>query len=170
MAMALTLIQATLDAHRSSVQEIFSEYLQWVKSELEQKMGVSFDPQAVLEQEMEKLPKYLPPDGQLLLAYDGDTLVGCAALRRIGLGVGEVKRMYVRPAHRRGGVGRALLVQLMDTARQTGYTTIRLDTPALFAAAQALYRSFGFQDINPYAGTDVPPEFHAGWVFMEAAL
>lgn len=168
--MALVLAQASPDTGRPDVRAIFAEYLQWADAECEAKMGITFDTQAEVERDLRQLSKYLPPDGQLLLARDDGEIVGCVALRRIGPDMAEIKRMYVRPAYRRKGVGRALLAAVMDNARQAGYRTLRLESPPIFTAAHALYRAHGFQDIEPYPETDIPPEFHGNWLFMEAKL
>lgn len=83
-------------------------------------------------------------------AAAGITLAGCIALRDLGSGIAEAKRLYVRPAWRGRDLGRLLLVQIIDVARQAGYATIRLDTLARFKAANAIYAKLGFQRIDPY--------------------
>lgn len=82
----------------------------------------------------------------------------------------EIKRMFVRPASRGQGVGRMLLEALIAEARQIGYSTIRLDSTRFMKAAHSLYRSAGFQEIGPYQESEIPPEFHQHWVFMEKHL
>jgi ribosomal protein S18 acetylase RimI-like enzyme len=62
----------------------------------------------------------------------------------------EVKRMYVDPASRGNGVGRALMETLIAGARTRGYRTLRLGTLEEMTAAQGLYRSLGFQPIERY--------------------
>ena len=124
----------------------------------------------MLEDDMATLHKFAPPHGRLLLAYAQGALAGCACLRTIGPQVGEIKRMYVRPQHRRKGVGRALVAGLIDEARQMDCTTLRLDSARFMKDAQALYRSFGFSLIAPYAESEIPEAFHANWVFMELPL
>jgi len=80
------------------------------------------------------------------------------------------KRLYVRPPLRRRGVGRALVSRLLDEARAIGYTSLRLDSAGYMTAAHALYRSLGFREIAPYAGSEIPKQFRAHWVFMERLL
>ena len=78
--------------------------------------------------------------------------------------------MYVRPEFRRRGIGAALLEELIAQAREIGYAAIRLDCPLFLKPAHALYRSAGFYEIEPYAGTEIPPEFQHLWLFMEKRL
>jgi len=114
-------------------------------------------------QELAELPgEYGPPDGRLLLAFDDSQPAGCVALRKIGDGVCEMKRLYVRPVFRGKGIGRALAVAILDAARQIGYRTMRLDTIASMTEAIALYRSLGFKETAPYYRNPIE-----GATFME---
>jgi GNAT superfamily N-acetyltransferase len=91
-------------------------------------------------------------------------------MRRIGPNTAEIKRMYVQPSHRRAGVGRAMLDQLIQAARTAGYERIRLDSPDFMTAAHGLYRSSGFAEIEPYPESEIPDEHKLHWVFMERTL
>ena len=119
------------------------------------------------DQELKGLPgKYAPPDGRLLLATENDELAGCIALRKLSPGVCEMKRLFVRPTYRSHGFGRVLVETIIDEARNLDYTHMRLDTlPGLMDKAIALYRSFGFVDIEPYCENPVE-----GAKFMELDL
>lgn len=108
---------------------------------------------------------YLPPKGALLLALCGETVAGSVALRELGPGIAEMKRLYVRPAFRGLGVGRALARAVIDAARDKGYRSIRLDTLPGMDDAQGLYRSLGFREIAPYYPNPVP-----GTVYLELDL
>jgi putative acetyltransferase len=103
------------------------------------------------EQELADLPgAYAPPQGALLLARGEDDALGCIALRRLDESACEMKRLYVRPAARGTGLGRALIAAALAEATRLGYREITLDTLPQLDAAIALYRSFGFQLIPPY--------------------
>ena len=89
----------------------------------------------------------------VLVARDDDgTPLGCGALRALGDGVAEVKRMYVVPSRRGHGVSRSLLAGLENAAQQRGWTTLRLETGPLQTAAIALYESGGYRPIAAFGG------------------
>ena len=91
-------------------------------------------------------------------------------LRTLAPGVGEIKRVYLRPAARGQGLAEALMQRLLDDARGFGLHTLRLDSAPFMAAAQRLYERLGFVDRAPYLETEVPPEFQGRWRFMERLL
>jgi len=164
------IFQASTAEHQGQVRELFWEYLQWGNLMLDREFGVSFDIKSMLERDMLELTKFSPPEGRLLLAYEQGRPAGIACLRKIREGMGEVKRMYVRPAFRGMGIGKALLESLIEAARKIGYATLRLDSARFMAAAHAMYRSAGFREIAPYAESEIPAEFQANWIFMELTL
>jgi carbonic anhydrase len=104
------------------------------------------------------------------LGYFGKDLAGIACLRQLTPTIGEIKRMYVRPGHRKAGLGRMLINRLLQEAQSIGYQLIRLDSALFMKEAHQLYRSTGFKEIAAYEGSEIPKEFQNHWVFMEIAL
>ncbi len=90
------------------------------------------------------------PDTTLFVARDADgATLGMGALRRHGNGVGEVKRMFVKPEARGSGVGGAILARIEDLARQEGVNRVVLETGANFDAAKRVYERSGFATCEP---------------------
>ena len=118
------------------------------------------------EEEVETLERvYGPPGGRFLLVRAGDDTAGCVALRDLGGGICEMKRLYLRPGFRGRGLGRRCAEQVVEEAREVGYAAMRLDTLPAMQEAIALYRSMGFREVSPY--TENPVE---GALFMELGL
>ncbi len=153
-----TFLQAQSDHHIEQARELFREYEAWLDVDL---CFQNF------EKELAELPgKYAPPDGRLLLAVENGRPAGCVALRKIGEGICEIKRLFLRPQFRGQGLGRRLAEAIIDEAKQIGYERMRLDTlPPKMNDAIALYRSLGFKEIEPYYDNPVP-----GAKFMELDL
>jgi len=76
--------------------------------------------------------------------------LACGALRIDAEGYGEVKRMYVAPAARGEGLGRAILARIEEEARRQGLRLMRLETGIHQAEAIALYRRSGYADCPPF--------------------
>ena len=113
------------------------------------------------EAELATLPgDYAAPRGLLLLAFVDGALAACGALRPLEdvdyANACEMKRLYVRPAFRRFGLGRVLAQALLDEARRIGYSAMLLDTLDEMEAARELYASLGFEDIPPYYFNPIP--------------
>jgi GNAT superfamily N-acetyltransferase len=162
--------QVETKEHRESVRQLFWEYLQWANTKVNEEFGVNFDIETMLEEDMQNLDKFYPPEGLLLLAESDNEVAGIACLRKIMNDVGEVKRMYVREAYRGEGIGRLLLDKLLEAARDSSYPRVRLDSARFMAAAHSLYRSSGFYEIDPYPESEIPEEFQPNWIFMEKKL
>lgn len=118
------------------------------------------------QEELETLERvYGPPGGILFLLRQEERTAGCVALKDLGGGVCEMKRLFLRPGFRGEGLGRRCAERIVQAAREMGYGTMRLDTLPAMRAAIALYRSLGFTEIPRY--TENPLE---GALFMELRL
>ena len=111
--------------------------------------------QASIQRVVDGLPSpYIPPTGELWVAYDGDDPLGCAAFQTIAPDTAELKRVFVRPEARRRGIARALTEHAIETIRARGYLRVRLGTQDTAIGAQRLYESMGFRRIDPYRAAD----------------
>ena len=97
---------------------------------------------------------YVAPRGALLLALVDGEIAGCCAMRSLDAAdyssACEMKRLFVRKAFRRFGLGRQLAEVILDAARIAGYRHLLLDTLSDMESARALYKDLGFEDIPPY--------------------
>jgi putative acetyltransferase len=100
-------------------------------------------------------PEYFqPPDGTFLVAFEDGEAIACGGVGRYDHATGELRRMYVLPAHRGRGLGRVILEQLEDAARELGYTKMRLETGNEAPEAIGLYSSSGYVPVpcwGPFA-------------------
>ena len=103
---------------------------------------------------------YAEPAGALLLALVDGEPAGCVAMRPLResdhTNACEMKRLYVKRAFRRFGLGRLLTQRLMDLATQAGHSCMLLDTLDDMEAARGLYTSLGFEEIPPYYFNPIP--------------
>jgi putative acetyltransferase len=117
--------------------------------------------------ELQGLPgKYRSPRGVLALAFIDQRPAGTVALRPLQGTACEVKRLYVRPEFRGRGVGRALMLWIIERARALGYTTMHGDTLPIMSDALRMYRDMGFSVIDhPYSIAPTP-----GAIYLELRL
>ncbi len=154
----LTFSQAASPAQIAQVRALFLDY---AKS-----LGFSLCFQN-FDDELATLPgHYAPPKGRLLLAEHEGELAGCVALCEFEAGICEMKRLYLCPAFRGKGLGRAIAEHLIAEARKIGYTRMRLDTvEPVMQDAVAMYRRLGFREIPAYCENPI-----AGALYMELTL
>lgn len=148
----IQLLQADTPELLASARELFREYASG--------LGVDLCFQN-FEQELASLPgPYVEPGGALLVALVDGQPAGCGALRALPdvdyPNACEMKRLFVRRAFRRFGLGRLLAQQLLDLATRAGYSTLLLDTLDDMEAARGLYTSLGFEEIPPYYFNPIP--------------
>lgn len=155
----LKLREAETPEEIDEARGLFREYAAWLRIDL---CFQNF------EKELKELPAAYarPVGGRLILALFNEEVAGCIALRDLGDGVCEMKRLFVRPQFQGRGLGRILAEHLIGEARRAGYTRMRLDTlPSRMGSAVALYNSLGFKETAPYYTN--PTE---GTLYMELKL
>jgi GNAT superfamily N-acetyltransferase len=156
-APSIQIVPARFPEDADAVRSILVEYAQSLGFEL------CFQG---FQAELDSLPgRYSPPSGRLLIANTPSGLAGVVALRDLGSGSCEMKRLYIRPAHRGRGLGRRLCESLIAEAHRIGYRAMKLDTVPQMHDAQRLYDRLGFRDTPPYCENPVP-----GARFMELTL
>ena len=148
----IRLIPADTPEWLASAREIFREYADSLQFDL---AFQRFD-----EELQDLRGRYGAPEGQLLLALVDGAVAGCGAFAPLPEAdypnACEMKRLYVRPAFRRFGLGRLLAQALFDDARRAGYSTMLLDTMDDMEAARELYATLGFHEIPPYYFNPIP--------------
>jgi len=146
------------------VRRLFHSFLAWHRERHTEDLALIdayFDDQS-WERELAALPGvYDPPDGALLIAREADVALGCVGFKRLDGDSCEMKRMFVAPMARGGGVGRALADDVVARAREADYRQIFLDTSIRQTEAITLYRTLGFEEVPAYY--DVPEAMH-GWL------
>ena len=122
-----------------------------------------------LEAELDGLPGiYAPPTGSFLLATNNGRPAGCVAFREHDRDTVELKRMYVRPDQRGGGIGSRLVQELVAVARAQGRKRIVLDSYHTMTGAHQIYRAAGFRDVAAPEG--FPRHYVGRVIFMEMSL
>lgn len=160
----------TSTADLATVSELFRAYVAWLNIDLTYQD---------IATELATLPgKYAPErGGALFLARDtsGETeeVLGVVALRALTSESDieartkrcEMKRLYVTPAGRGRGIGRALAQRAVAEAEQRGYEEMVLDTLPYMIEARAVYARLGFVECEAYYDTPIE-----GTVFLRKVL
>lgn len=111
------------------------------------------------------MAKFSEEGADFFIATIDREAVGCVGYTDEGDGLGEVHKLYVKPASRGKRIGAALMTTVLDAMRQQGITKAQLVTATYMADAIALYRGFGFVECEPFSD---PPDSIT--IFMECSL
>ena len=162
--------------HRATFMNLSEEYFDWMASELHKNydidvlsmLGITL--RAYVESNVEEFATSISSDGALYLLREKEEIIGMGAIRKLKEGIGEIKRMYIKPEYRGKGLGREMLQLLLSKGKEYGFSEIYLETGAFMKTAQGLYRSMGFHDREEYPETEVPPQLRHFWMFMEKRI
>lgn len=86
----------------------------------------------------------------VILAYDGENVVGSAGFKKYDDEAAEVKRVFIKEEYRGRGISKELMRLLEDSAREKGYRYLILESGEPLVAAMALYRKIGYEVISNY--------------------
>jgi len=151
------------------LERLWVQQVTAIQAEFEARHGVHLAVRDVVDRDIEFVVSH-PHQQTILLAVDGDRVVGTGWVHAIGPRTAEIKRMFVEPDVRGRGFGKAILEALVEVALQEAYWEIRLDTPDFAYAAHALYRSNGFVDVEPDPDSDAPTILRPFTLFMARRL
>ena len=156
--------------------ELCEEYFDWMASELRNNYGIDVSQTLGISlrdyvgSNVDEFISSLASGGVLYLLQEKKQTIGMGALVGLKQGIGEIKRMYIKPEYRGKGLGREMLRLLLGKGEEYGFSEIYLETGAFMTAAQGLYRSMGFHERNEYPETEVPPQLRRFWMFMEKRI
>jgi GNAT superfamily N-acetyltransferase len=146
------------EKHRESFYEITQEYFTWVHQQVlsifNMEVFTGGDITGYLDKVFPDYRSISPPHGEVFILEVGGQVVGMCVLKELQKGVGEIKRMYVRPDYRGNGYGSFILDRLEERAREFGYKVLRLDTNKFMKAAQHVYYKRGFVERGVYPGSE----------------
>ena len=135
-------IIAKTDEEYSNSEILFKEYAAWLNIDL------SF--QHFNDELLQLKTMYAAPKGGIILCTEKNEFIGCVGIRKIETDIAELKRMFIKPAYQKRGIGKTLLEKAIELAIRLNYKTIRLDTLNYMTAAINLYKQYGFYEIPPY--------------------
>jgi ribosomal protein S18 acetylase RimI-like enzyme len=164
------------NVHRLTVVDLSENYFSWIACELQKNYNIdmysmiSTSLRDYVENNVDEFSSSISRDGVFYLIQVKDKIVGMGALRKLKEGIGEIKRMYIKPEYRGKGLGKRMLQLLLGKGNEYGFSAIYLETGCFMTTAQHLYRSAGFHDREVYPGTEVPPQLRHVWLFMEKGL
>lgn len=147
----------------SALRRLLTGFHDWMVDHEER-----YEPEAELAEDFRSLER--DTESWAWIARDEGTPVGCVLMYGETDDLAEFRRLWVIPAYRGFGIGRALTSVVIDTARAQGYQTLGLTTPPWAETAQALYESMGFERTPPYPETRLPERHHDDAIFMRLDL
>jgi DNA-binding MarR family transcriptional regulator len=133
----------TVDPEHPDAKRCLRAYV----AELNRRSDIPFDPSNGSTAEPHEVR---PPAGAFLVAYLNGDAIGCGAVKHRSGGPSDIKRMWVAESARGLGIGRRLLRELEQLARDSGARVVQLETNAALAEAISLYRSAGYGEVPAF--------------------
>lgn len=130
------------------IKELIIEYTKW--------LGRNLSFQNLDDELKDPAKKYTSPEGELLVAVEGEDVLGMIAYHKHSDTRCEMKRLYVKPSCRGMKLGEQLIEELISHARQAGYKEMVLDTIVPLQSAIHLYKKLGFTECEPYYHNPMP--------------
>lgn len=130
------------------IKELIIEYAKW--------LGRNLSFQNLDDELKDPAKKYTSPEGELLVAVEGEDVLGMIAYHKHSDTRCEMKRLYVKPSCRGMKLGEKLIEELIAHARQAGYKEMVLDTIVPLQSAIHLYKKLGFTECEPYYHNPMP--------------
>jgi len=165
------------EKHRKQFYALNLEYLTFVVTENKATYGIDVIPdggtvEEYLKRVFNKFTMIKPPEGIIYILEKDSLVEGMGVLREIEDGVGEIKRMYIKPRSQGKGYGKELYGLLEERARVFGFRKLRLDTADIAQAALHIYKKNGFVEIENYSGGewDNRTDIEGILVYMEKKL
>ena len=161
------------NVHRSAFLDLSEEYFTWMAQELQNNYNIDAHSMITIplrdfiENSIDEFTSSISTDGIFYLIQVKDKIVGMGALRKLKEDIGEIKRMYIRPAYRVRGYGKQMLNKLLQAGREFGCTSFLLETSKFMTVAQHIYRSAGFVEREEYPESETPTILRQYQLFME---
>jgi GNAT superfamily N-acetyltransferase len=177
---SIAVAAADPDARRSALETLLEEYHAWLASEAREWAAERESNEPALPEEsydpateaIEDRGTLADPeaDAEGFLAFHEGEAAGVVLLYGVSGEMAELKRLYVRPAHRGEGIGRALCRAAIEAAGEQEYRRVGLTTPPWSQGAHALYEELDFAYTDPYPETKLPTHLHEDALFMQREL
>ncbi len=159
------------DKYKKQFFELNIEYLNHIRNEAIKALGKTSLPEdfrPYVEKVFPTFTSIKSSEGIIYLLLSDDRVIGMGAVRRLEDGVGEIKRMYIKPEFQGRGLGKEMMDRLEAKARELRYSTLRLDTAWFLEAAVHVYRRAGFMERGRYPGTE--SEGDSNYLYFEKKL
>ncbi len=171
--MTITFEPADAQRDREALLDLNTQYFAWMETCIRRDFGIEISDllggsiETYVASALDKLCGAMPPEGVFYIVRSNGQPAGMGGLRKLVDGVSEMKRVFVAPDQRGGGLGAIIVKRLIADSDAFGYPVMRLDTGPFMASAHGLYEVDGFRDCAVYDGAEVPAELRHNWRFME---